>query len=205
MNAFGPWLLQQMKNRGLTQAALAEQVGVSQVQVSRWVNSADAPRTPNVFALAGYLNVSPRVILALLGIDASEEALRWPVDDARTINVPVLTTVSADPNQWWGDAVEIVRYAPDQFTEEPDRFVGALVTGDCLAPEVIDGDLVIVDLKGERRAGRLVAVLADGATHVKRLERRDKQWVLTSNDGDLRPVDEVRLLGVVVETRRRHN
>lgn len=67
MSAFGPWLLQQIKARGLTQAALADQVGVSQVQVSRWINGHDVPKTSNVFALAGYLNVSHRVILALLG------------------------------------------------------------------------------------------------------------------------------------------
>ena len=61
----------------------------------------------------------------------------------------------------------------------PHNLIGVRVHGDCLAPWIIDGDVVVVDTTRTPESGNPVVATVDGALHVKRLRIRPSgRWTL---------------------------
>ena len=79
------------------------------------------------------------------------------------------------------------------------------VSGDCMEPEIMSGDIVIVDLAArEPRPGQIVAaLLRDGTMAVKRYERHRGYPRLVDNKGRVYPVDGAQIQGLVVSFIRR--
>ena len=80
------------------------------------------------------------------------------------------------------------------------------VTGDCLAPDLRHGDVVVVDqARKDLAPGQLVvALINDGELLVKRYDVRPSGAVLLDNEGHEYYPDGARIEGLVVASWRRH-
>lgn len=98
-----------------------------------------------------------------------------------------------------GVVVEHVYLPADAVPENRRRNTIALrVRGDCLAPDIVNGDTVIVDTELSPESGNPVVATIEGALHVKRLKLlRSGRWMLVSNEGEM-PVEPFQIDGVVV-------
>ena len=77
--SFGAWLSGAMRERGLSQAALARRIGVDDAQVSRWRRGLVVPSVGHLQRIAGALDV-PRVLL--------DRIAGYPVPDEAEILLP---------------------------------------------------------------------------------------------------------------------
>jgi transcriptional regulator with XRE-family HTH domain len=60
---FPQWLKDAIKAKGISQRDLANDMGICETLVSRWVNGGRPPHVVHVLGLAGYFNVSTDEIL----------------------------------------------------------------------------------------------------------------------------------------------
>lgn len=80
--------------------------------------------------------------------------------------------------------------------------VGIQVRGDCLAPDIVDGDVVIVDLARNPESGNPVVARVDETLHIKRLRVKSTgRWFLASNEGEI-PIEPRQVEGVVISLQR---
>ena len=101
-----------------------------------------------------------------------------------------------------GDAVPV----PIELARAPRRLCASKVRGACMEPEIMDGDMVIVDLADTSpRPGDLVAALLEsGELMVKRYDRRGGRPVLIDNQGATYPVDGALIQGVIISSLRKY-
>ena len=71
---FGNFVCMLREKKGLTQADVAEQLGVTAAAVSKWENGSSKPRVEVLFKLAEILGVRPEELMAGHYIEGSEEA-----------------------------------------------------------------------------------------------------------------------------------
>ena len=116
--------------------------------------------------------------------------------------------LSAGPGEpVWDETEEmavLVARAALKGWARPDRLRCARVAGDSMAPTIRDGDLAAIDRgRVEPINGQTFAVRTDEGLAVKRLQRIDDRWHLTSDNADYppRPVTGAdRILGQVAWT-----
>ncbi|MDB5937572.1 MAG: putative phage repressor [Massilia sp.] len=170
-----------------TQSALADRLShgeleVSQPQVSRWMKGQrpDLPNYQRIIAVAGELGVLSDV--------RSEDVASALAEPPRVPMVKVRGYVGAS-----GEAV-YYRLADDELEEVPapdgasDRTVACEVRGKSLGP-VLESWLVFYDdirspVSPDMLGSLCVVGLADDRLLVKRLERKNGDLVLVSNNGD---------------------
>jgi transcriptional regulator with XRE-family HTH domain len=112
-----------------------------------------------------------------------------------------------------GEPVEVVMYEASSQGYEGSEVIGLHVHGDCLAPVVADGALILVEVERpgfpladlDAAVGDIVFACVGEAMHVKFLLRADGGYVLAPLNGEPPiPVDEdVQVVGVVIEQRSR--
>jgi len=103
------------------------------------------------------------------------------------------------PDQVEADGYQTVEVLRHLATES--RYV-VRVAGDSMEPEILDGDLLLVDYAEEARSGKIVCALINGKGTVKRFSRRGKQIVLKATNPKHKDIpvteeDELRIQGVV--------
>jgi transcriptional regulator with XRE-family HTH domain len=98
----------------------------------------------------------------------------------------------AGANPAGGESLLERHAATDQFVLE--------AIGDCLEPEVEEGDLLVLDINGQAAVGRIVALVVNGELHLKRvMQRTTGHLYLWSRRGELTtPEEGVEVLGVIV-------
>lgn len=91
-------------------------------------------------------------------------------------------------------------YVDELLTRGRD-LVAAIVTGDCLYPDVLPGETVVWDRSDHRpQDGQIVAIFADGVLQVKRAYYEvDGHLTLLDNQGHEVASDDVVLEGVVIQ------
>ncbi len=130
----------------------------------------------------------------LTGRRLAEDAVAYqPV-----VAIPVIDQ-EASASLRGGVVVEHVYLPAEAVPEHRRRNTLALkVRGDCLAPAIVDGDQVIVDIEKTPESGNPVVATIDGHLHVKRLKvLRSGRWQLTSNEGEM-DVEPWQIDGVIV-------
>ena len=198
---------------GLDQKDLAAKARVSTAYVSRLeAGNTQAPRLPELQRVAEALGVtvddlSQSGLMVSQGgasgryIQVSDDLLNQVFDrltaleervlhrnDAR--RVPLVGAGAADPT----GGVPL----PD---DEPsgDEFM-LRVEGDCLAPDILPGDWLLMSAKRDAKVGDVVSVVVGSERHIKRVAKRNGQLILESSRGRLvLPADGARLEGVMVE------
>lgn len=76
-DAFGVWLGRQLSRQGMSQAELAEQLGVTRAAVSAWVNGRTEPRLDKIHAIGGIFGVDTGSVMVREGPSTPMERLAW--------------------------------------------------------------------------------------------------------------------------------
>lgn len=126
-----------------------------------------------------------------------------PLVTRTSVMVPVISRASAGAARPWVETGDWVAVAPPR-SARPEKLLAAVVTGDCLSPFVLPGDIVIWDQSQRTpRDGDPVVVSDNGALLVKWFRKRaDGSHFLATNQGDELEPDGGILEGVVVATQR---
>ncbi|MCK9496467.1 MAG: LexA family transcriptional regulator [Dehalococcoidia bacterium] len=101
---------------------------------------------------------------------------------------------------------EITTLSPGRIRFDLSQYVGIRVVGSCMEPDIVDGDLVVVELGAPFESGDVVAaeVLEDGVPkiHVKRLQQRGTRWFLVQKDGESFEIEPHNVAGVIIKIER---
>lgn len=119
-------------------------------------------------------------------------------------SIYVYDLLSAGPGGDGGTVIEVIDI-PDTWRGE---HVAYEVSGESMAPDIENGDRVVVKLQDYASPGNeVVCFVPDHGMLVKYLEKTtpDGEYVLTSYNPDYRPIwtSEITIYGVVVEVRKR--
>lgn len=177
------------RTEGMTQASLAEAIGVTQGTVGHWLRGRRTPENPEQFeALARGLRMSLAELLA--GVVPGKEGggVEEGPDVGEYRRAPVVGTAQLGPEGYW-DAVEYPVGHGDGYVDVPTRDPGAYalrVRGDSMAPAIRDGWYVVIEPNSAVVQGEYVVVVTkDGRAMVKELlwERDGQVSLMSVADG----------------------
>lgn len=156
---------------GLTQRALADALGLTQPQISRYENNYDEPGRGISRAIAAQLNVSEAYLYG--EVKMPDEFFQKP-DGALPIYESVCAGGGAFPFS------EPTGYMVPPPGKRGDMWVK--VRGDSMVPKIYPGELVLVDVKTQIQHGDIVVAVFDGEAIVKFFQILEGQVVLSSAD-----------------------
>ncbi|WP_343546825.1 XRE family transcriptional regulator [Sphingobium yanoikuyae] len=194
------------KRANLTQEAVAEAMGVSVPQVSRWENGKDGIPSQRLQALAGAYRAS---LEELLGADEVEQLPIVMVEQLPT------TVGAGGGGLGVGDykSVPVARVLVEhELRVVPDDLLSVEVEGDSMVPEFLPGDQLLINKRKVSLSQPGAFCLWDGDGYViKYLEKvydTDPQRIRVMSRNDrYQPVErlaeEVRIMGRVVWVGRR--
>ena len=121
MKTLAQWLQYQLRDRGLTQAAVSVHAGVSSATISHMLNQDHIPRIETLFRLADYFNTPREQILRIaarmpIGGEPPEESdylIEELVDEFRQV-----------PDEWKEEAVRQIQMFRRLADHPPARFIG---------------------------------------------------------------------------------
>lgn len=189
--------------QGYSQKEVAMALGVSIPTVSEWETGKKNPSSKNYEALSKFFDVSVDYLLGLTGIATISSSVA---------RIPVLGSIPA------GVPLEAIQDIEDY--EEIDasmlnggkEYFALKISGDSMAPNYLDGDVVILRVSEECRSGQDCAVMVNAEEGVfKRVKLMENGMMLHPLNPDYEPRFftkaqvaslPVRILGVAVEIRR---
>lgn len=206
-------LYKNIKNRrielNMTQTDLAKLLGYADKSMIAKIEkgAVDLPQT-KILAFANALHISPGDLMGLDGIKEDSP----PTTSSKGVKIKVLGRVAA------GIPIEAIEDIIDteEITEEMARtgkFFGLQIKGDSMAPNICNGDIVIVRQQDDAENGDVVIATVNGNDAVcKRLRKYKEGIELLSNNPSYEPMEfsnndiietPVKILGKVVELRRK--
>lgn len=186
-----------------TQKEVADAIGVSPQTFNTWCQEIAIPRMGKVQALADYFGI--------LKSDLIDDKSSMPKPKTG-VKIKVLGRVAA------GIPIEAIEDVIDEeeITEEMSRtgeFFGLKIKGNSMAPNICDGDIVIVRMQPDAESGETVIATVNGTDAMcKRLRKYKEGIELISNNPAYAPMDfsneeieekPVCIIGKVVELRRK--
>lgn len=205
--AWREYLREFMRRRNMNPSQVAGYLGVEPSTIGGWLRGRQ-PSTKLCLAFAHRFHEPVEKILRLAGHLPAEsyvieepapKSLRERVQEFVTdmpIGIPVVERlVTAGPGQRVLDYVYVAR----RWLEgrEPENLVALQVGDDSMAPELADGDYVILDLGSPPAPGNLVVGSRGGENFIKRYEMHAGRPVLVSNDGQVIDAADVHVEGRV--------
>lgn len=140
--ALGLRLRELRLSRGMTMAALAEKIGVTQPAISQWESGRERPGRETLQRLAGALGVTAEALALPAGSQSSAATLsplQLPAD------VPVLgTAVGGDSGDFSFNGMVVDYVRRPQGVAQMRNIYALWVTGDSMAPWNRRGDLIYV-------------------------------------------------------------
>lgn len=177
------------KERGLTQAQLADAIGVTTASVSAWEKEKSVPRKKQMMQIADFF-----------GIDVDQIEIPSKPQPRK---IPVLGHVPA------GVPLEAIETIID-YEEIPDdsmhEYFGLRVYGDSMSPKYIDGDTIIVRVQNTCTDGQDCVVRVNGFDATLKTVRILPDGIeLHSVNPKYAPMRfaDVQIIGVVAELRRK--
>lgn len=148
------------KKKGISQAELAEKIGVDQSTISLWEKGMDTT-VDNAIKVAEVLNVS---IPEFLGKDLRFDNAEVIDVNSDIIKIPVYGTIKAGiPIESQADIIDYVDI-PKSWTKGGKEFYGLKVSGDSMFPKYQDEDIVIFEKTNDTAMynGKDCAVMING-------------------------------------------
>lgn len=163
--SFSSRLSQLMKDRNLTDNALAESIGVSRQAVSKWRNGSASPSGDKVARLAEYFEVRFDYFYQ---DEINPDHINYVLEESKRnrLGVPIIGSIQAG--------------YPVQSFDTPDGFIkiespnimdlfALRVVGDSMLPLVMDGDVIICNKSIDNVNGKICAVTVDNESTLKRV------------------------------------
>ena len=207
---FSKRLKELRKLRGLSQAALSQQLGVTQQAVGKWETGRATPDPHTIASIAAMLGVSADYLLGVEG----DRALQ-PSDSGQHVNqyraaeeclIPVIGTVRAG----YGALALEEDYGEEYArVKDPGSYFYLKVKGDSMEPRISDGDLALVHRQSTLNSGELgVVVFGEGEGTLKKYVVRGGTVVLQPFNPAYpsqilvgEDLDHLYIAGKVVETK----
>ena len=158
--------------KGISQIALAQQLGLTQQAVGKWETGRSSPDPSTVAALASYFNVSSDY---LLGRNAACAFVPEYATRSECM-VPVIGTVRAG----FGALAFEEDYGEEPANvKNPDQYFYLIVKGDSMEPRISDGDYALVHRQSTLENGDLgVMVYGEGSGTLKKFVQRGNAVIL---------------------------
>lgn len=159
---------------GLTQAELADKLGLTYSSVSQWESGRATPRTPILRQLAELFDTT---VAELMGEDASE-AVR--PNGAQYVTLPVLVAGHAGEftDEFGPDEVADVPISVLERVNDPDAYL-MRVRGSCMNRRFADGENALLSPRCEPRNGDAVAAEYNGEMILRSYYRGASTLVLS--------------------------
>lgn len=160
-----------MAKKGMTQADLAQAIGVSRQAVHKWTSGASDPKGPNLAKLCDYFGTTP-------------DALRQAPAGAQ--NPPTREAChSARPALYRLEFFQRHQIKPEQCKR-------VKVVGDSMEPTLFNGDTVLIVERQERIVdGAIYAFSLRDDLMIKRLYKKADGSIVIHSDNDERYSDEI--------------
>lgn len=190
-----------LDRRGLTQAQLAQKIGVSAQTITSYMKGYNTPLLERAEQICNALNITRSELLD-------------PMDADNVVNNSVRINVYGSiPAGIPFEAIEDIQDfedIPADWIKGDKEYIALKVKGDSMYPEYLDGDIVIILLQSDFENGDDCAVFVNGydAT-LKRCYKTDKGIRLQPLNPQYSPKTygkgdtPIHILGIVKEIRRR--
>lgn len=196
------------KALGMTQQDLAQAMNASRSTVAMWeIGRVDLP-----------LSVLTELALVL------ETSVSYLVDEEDIGKLPVSNAIPYTPGRSMIPVVGSVRCGPGGLAYQdlqgseladvpnPDEYFYLRAEGDSMAPDIKEGDLVLVHQQEQVESGELAVVIVDGEEGMlKKFIRKGDAVVLQSFNPDYPPrvlvgeeLEAMRIAGRVMEVKRKY-
>lgn len=190
------------ENRGISQAGLAQRLGVGQSAVGNWESGRSMPSSTMMGRIAAFFDVSVDYLCGRSEVKnpAKPQSFRIPVlgDVAAGIPIEAITDIV--------DYEEI-----DAALARTGEFFGLRIKGSSMEPRMREGDVVIVRKQETAETGDTVVVLVNGdSATVKKIKFGEAGITLLPTNPAYEPLFydrhdvetlPVRVIGKVVELR----
>jgi SOS-response transcriptional repressor LexA len=208
---FADWLRNELHKNHWDQAELSRVSGISTTTISRWLSGTHKPgRLTTIEKLATALRVSIDVVQAAIRGDVdtkplrSRAELRAELDANEPIEIPLIKDLVAHMGAGGGFVDDYVYLSPSSRRRSHRHIRAIRASGDCMLPQIADGDVVIFDMEAECRPRDVVVAKADGHAVVRRLVEVAGRMVLRADaTGDTHVLtEEDEIYGKVIATQR---
>lgn len=195
------------KQHGVSQAALAAQLQVTQQAVGKWETGRSTPDPAALASMAAYFNVSTDYLLGLAEAASAQSAphVRAYTPSGEHL-VPVIGTVRAG----YGALAFEEDYGEEYANvKNPENYFFLVVKGNSMEPRIHDGDLALVHRQPTLENGELgVVVYGGGEGTLKRVVQRGNALILQPFNPEYKEqiimgddLNDVYIAGKVVETK----
>ena len=167
---FSRALTRALAERGITQADLARELGVTQPTISDYVNAKKSPSRKNLVHLMGFLGLDPAELTALSERDLSGDVVLLPVRGRAAAGDGYINGSGGAG----GDGGGLKAFSREELrrltNRNPDRLETFIVSGDSLAPEILPSSAVVYDPQEAFRGDGLYVLTVDEGEIVKRVQ-----------------------------------
>jgi repressor LexA len=204
------------KDKGLSQAALAFRLGLTQQAVYKWEAGLSSPDYPMLVKLALALEIEPERLFSPAESPRALRDVRRRMDEmdirpylpAEQKLVPVLGTVRAG---YGLPAEEEAQGLEPAAVSDPSRYFYLVVQGDSMEPGIRDQDLALIRKQSALDDGDLgVVIYGDGEGTIKRFHRKGQTVALQAFNPAYETVilsgedlETLVIIGKVIETKTR--
>jgi len=196
------------QERGWSQAQLALKSGLSRSHISLIeLRKFSHPRTDVLMKLARVFNIPVEELYQAAGYEVEakiERRAETPEEILEKLRVAQPISVPVYGEFHWGtvhdEPVEYVYRA--KIREAGKNLEGYVVRGDCMAPKIEPGDIVIVDRDRSPEPGNVVICITRGRIVVGRLKVVENEVWMENNKEQVK-LEECQAAAVVIEVVKR--
>jgi SOS-response transcriptional repressor LexA len=173
-NGFGDWLEAELQKRDWTQADFGRLVEKPSSVVSRWVSGAVTPSGRSIATISRVLAVDPSEVYATIGGERrgsprSPEDILAELEANQPVAVPVIRDVVAHMGAGGGFIDDYVFLPPAYRRRRSKNILSLIAHGDCMSPQIEDGDVVVFDKDAPWKANDIVVAGVDGYAVIRRV------------------------------------
>lgn len=186
-----------MKERGLSQKRVADDLGIRPTTFSGWVKGKFYPRIDKIELMADYFNVEKSSLIEPKGhldkLETFKDITQVPVIGAIACGNPI----TAEQN------IDEYMPAPSASLPTGENFY-LRCKGDSMNPTIKDGSLVLIHEQPVVEDGEIAAVLIDGDATLKRVKHQGNTIILLPDNTKFDPIIltgnvQARILGKAVQ------
>lgn len=211
MKTLGERLVWARDSIGWKQNEAAERIGVSNIDLNRYEKDKRRPDPEKLARIANTYRVSAHWLVTGTGDPWSphirESVTPYDVGEAKeTVCVPIVGAIRCGEPIYAEESLDGWLLLPEPLAQPNDFLLR--VTGDSMAPRILEGDLVLIRPGTNIVNGEIYAVLVENAmceATLKRVYKNDGETVLAADNRQYQPlvftgrkIKDVRIIGKMV-------